>query len=77
MNFIESQSKLHMEAAQVLNSIQIQLELLKEIENKPFYQEHINKKLDKLYLKYHDIIKGLISPIMRQDEYIGNVLTIA
>ncbi len=74
-SFIQSQADLHRQAGEILTSIQIKLEVLSEMdESKPYYREYANKELDKLYLKYHDVMKQIIEPILRENEYTGIIV---
>jgi hypothetical protein len=33
-----------------------------------------NKELDKLYLKYHDVMKKIVEPIIRENEFTGVIV---
>ena len=74
-SFIQSQADNHRKASEILTSIQVKLEVLSELkEPSPHYSEHVNKQLDKLYLQYHDVMKRIIEPIIRENEYTGVII---
>lgn len=74
-SFIQSQADNHRKAGEILTSIQVKLEVLSELtERNPHYEEHLNKQLDKLYLQYHDVMKRIIEPIIRENEYTGIII---
>jgi hypothetical protein len=71
-SFIQSQADLHRQASTILTSIQVKLEILSELtEVREHYKVKIENELDKLYLQYHDVMKKIIEPVIREKEYIG------
>ena len=71
-SFIKSQADLHREAANTLTSIQVKLEILSELEEvREHYKVVVEKQLDQLYLKYHDLMKNIMEPVLREKEFIG------
>lgn len=74
-SFIQSQADLHRQAGEILTSIQVKLEVISEMkEDNPYYREFVNKELDKLYIRYHDTMKKIIEPILRENEYTGIIV---
>ena len=71
-SFIQSQADLHREASNTLTSIQVKLEILSELPDiREHYKVAIEKQLDGLYLTYHDIMKKIMEPVLREKEFIG------
>jgi hypothetical protein len=74
-SFIQSQADNHRKASEILTSIQVKLEVLAEMTRpNPNYREYLNKQLDQLYLQYHDVMKRIIEPIIRENEYTGVII---